>query len=362
MESRMRLSVLSIVALLAAAPLLAQSPSVLVPPRDASDGAKKAQAIGPSNPWGLSGALSIKPLAGDGNFSEEWLLGSSRVAFEIPEDEPLGKKSHIAVFANLANVASRIGSGADSLDGAIQSLISSDEGLNVGVYPYWTLPDWGKFKPSFFLSAGAKVNSYKASDSTDKKTSLLVGRFAGGFELALGSGDTPLTLTVSGVHSRFGAAAYEAVFKESRSSITSAELTTILPLGTNGTGVIFEAIGVRNAKPSFRLGLLFKAPKKDASAAPTTGEKCTDIACDLEISGETAGAPIAITVTDPPTANKTNSCNALANGGTCTISVSPGTKVTISVPTGVALSGGGCSGTTCTLTMDKKVKVTARRS
>lgn len=362
----MRLSVLTIVALLAAAPVLAQSPSVLVPPRDASGGATKAQAIGPSNPWGLSGSLSIKPLAGDGNFSEEWLLGSSRVAFEVPDGKgALGKNSHIAVFANLANVASRIGSGADSLEGAIQSLISSDEGLNVGVYPYWTLPAMGKFNPSFFLSAGAKVNSYKVSDSTDKKTSLLVGRFSGGFELALGSSDAPLTLTFSAVHSRFGAAAYESVFKESRSSITTAELTSIVPLGTNGTGVIFEAIGVRNAKPSFRLGLLFKAPKKDASAAspsPAGGEKCTDIACDLEISGETAGAPIAITVTDPPTANKTNSCNALANGGTCTISVSPGTKVTISVPTGVALSGGGCSGTTCTLTMDKKIKVTARRS
>ena len=326
-----------------------------------------------NNPWLLAADLSIKPLAGGGGFSEQWLLSAAKVVYDLPLDGDVLGGAHFPIMANLADILPNLGEGSkkDSLDAAIQSLVTSSDGINVGVYPFWPLTNklFG-VRATVFTGISAKWNEFNDTTANTKQT-LLTGRFSGGLEFSIGDetdGKKPLTVSLSAVHSRFGADAYQAVFKERRSTLNSAELTAILPIQT-GVGILFEGIGVEQKKPAFRLGLLMAGGKKSPAETETSRQTPT-VACanGCKVTVKTAGnLPADAHITTDPTPDvlsiNPQDCVLRQDGSTCTFTVRSGKSITLkSTGGGVLFTGNGCNGGTCQVTASDAISITVTKS
>jgi hypothetical protein len=148
----------------------------------------------------------------------------------------------------------------DTLQARAQELMLSTQGVNVGLYPYYFLAQEDKFKLVLHGSAAWKLNMFKTKE--DKNEYLDQGRFSLGLEATLGStaGDqAPLVVSITPTLTLFNADKYKLIFGESKSSITSLEITGVLPVGT-GIGVLFETIVAKKPYSAFRVGLVFAAP------------------------------------------------------------------------------------------------------
>jgi len=343
------------------------------PPTTPGGDVRTAGVVAGNNPWLLAADLSIKPLAGGGGFSEQWLLSAAKVVYDLPLDGDVLGGAHFPIMANLADILPNLGEGSkkDSLDAAIQSLVTSSDGINVGVYPFWPLTNklFG-VRATVFTGISAKWNEFNDTTANTKQT-LLTGRFSGGLEFSIGDetdGKKPLTVSLSAVHSRFGADAYQAVFKERRSTLNSAELTAILPIQT-GVGILFEGIGVEQKKPAFRLGLLMAGGKKSPAETETSRQTPT-VACanGCKVTVKTAGnLPADAHITTDPTPDvlsiNPQDCVLRQDGSTCTFTVRSGKSITLkSTGGGVLFTGNGCNGGTCQVTASDAISITVTKS
>jgi hypothetical protein len=298
-----------------------------------------AGVISPSNPWSISAEVNIKSLAGDGKFSEQWLLTASKLTYEIPLD---AENFHLAVLGNLAAVQSALGNGSkkDSVTAAIQSLTSSTDGLNVALFPYYDFPALPSFQTSIFGFAAAKINSFRDTLGKNDET-LLTGRFGAGIEFRIGkmtSEAKPLTLSLAAVNSRFGQEAYNAIFKERQSQINSIEGTALLPLSTS-SGVLFELVGMDRARPSFRLGMIIGAAKKPEKPSDITagrGDTCPEGKCTIEITPVRGDIAATVSVTGEVDSRKGDPCT-FPTVSVCNVVVKKAGSVTLVVPAGFVL-------------------------
>lgn len=215
-----------------------------------------------NNPW--LGAQIAYNFGGTDSFSENFLV-TARFLYD-----PLGSNKddtgdqrgwHAPVMGNIGDIASHVAGGEDS-EGAItekaQALLSSAQGINVGLYPYYVLARSNVVRLTAHGAIGWKLNSLR--DPDNGTVMFNEGRGSAGLELALGNlneeGRLPITLSVAPVVTFFSAAKYEEVFGERRGSLWSAEITGILPVGS-GMGVLFQSVLAGNTRSSFSSGLVF---------------------------------------------------------------------------------------------------------
>jgi hypothetical protein len=143
----------------------------------------------------------------------------------------------------------------DELKSAVQEITMSTSGVNVGLYPYWVLSETKYFSFTLHGAAVYKLNSFQVA-SKDVQY-LNQGRFSLGFEMGIGgkaaNGRNPMTLSVAPATTVFSKTAYSTVFSENKSSISSLEITGVVPVG-RGFGLLLESVVSKTS--IFRAGIL----------------------------------------------------------------------------------------------------------
>jgi hypothetical protein len=241
----------------------------------ATVGAKKSTnergAVAANNEWIVGTQLGVR-FFGQGDFADNLLI-SGMVRYEVPLNS---KTFKLPIFSNFGEIASKpvFGTKADSLQAAASALMSTAQGMNVGVYPYHVLKRptlGGDLRVTAFGQIVGKLNSVKGRSSLDApdtaekvQHTLLQGRGALGVEVAVGktvpanSPRRPLTLSLTAAATTFSARTYELVFGTARSSIKSVEFTAIVPVA-DGAGILVEGIGANGYAGTWRIGMVLAA-------------------------------------------------------------------------------------------------------
>lgn len=233
-------------------------------PASQVSGAPGQKSVAPNNPW-LVGAQAGYTLAGNGSLAENMLV-STRLIYELPLDTKISGGIRVPIMGNIASLAETAadeGARQDSLDRATEALLSTAEGLSIGLFPYGQFNQRNaNLRGTYFFSAVAKVNTI--IDGEGERHSLFQGRFGAGLEYALGKveqgGRRPLTLSVSGTISVFSKSTYREIFGRDRSSLPSVEGTMILPVKDN-VGALLEGVAAPGHVPTGRIGLILSVAK-----------------------------------------------------------------------------------------------------
>jgi len=221
-----------------------------------------AGGVAANNPW-LGAQVGYK-FGGTDSFSDNLLVGAKFLY------DPLGTNKdssgddrgwHLPVMGNISDLtanASAAASPSDQLDHQAQQLISSAQGLNVGVYPYLVISRSQVVRVTAHSLIGWKLSSLRTPGG---ETVLFnQGRVAAGLEVAIGqlneAGRLPITFSVTPVITFLSADKYEQVFGTRKSAIGSVELTGVMPVGS-GFGLLFEGILSGGDRGSFRSGMVF---------------------------------------------------------------------------------------------------------
>jgi hypothetical protein len=229
-----------------------------------------------NNPWYRLGAQFGYKVAGNDDFADA-LIASSRIVLQqlaFPSQSP---RVGLPVIGNLSKLNASLSE--DSVGSLVQKLMSTAEGMNVGLYPYVEMFDPSVNKSTqltFYGSAVWKLNAGR--DRTDSASfAFHQGRFSAGADLNLliaqGS-ELPVSLSGEIAVTTFRAQDYHRVTGRSRSKLTSLELTGILPvrsdLGLLGQ-VALPLSDIPEDKSLFRVGFMY-VPKGqgDENPAPET--------------------------------------------------------------------------------------------
>jgi hypothetical protein len=230
-------------------PCTGQTPSAMIN----NKGVRNA-GVSAKNPW-LGGQIGYK-FGGSGEFADN-LLTSARLMYPID----IGTKNfQLPVMGNFSQLRDNL---SDKLsideknEARLQDLLTSTQGLNIGLYPYYAFPEKTYFSFNIHGCFVYKLNSFK--DVSSNPVYMNQGRFSIGFEANIGKinidkGQYPFTISIAPTLTTFSKNDYMAVFGSTKSNIGSLEITSILPIG-RGVGVLFEAV-LSNAS-TFRTGLLF---------------------------------------------------------------------------------------------------------
>lgn len=231
--------------------LFGQTPSALV-----NNKGIKNEGISANNPW-LGGQVGYK-FGGTGEFADN-LIASARLMYKIE----LGTvKFQLPVMGNFSQLKDNISGNLQTdveNEARLQDILTSTQGLNIGLYPYYTITEKEYFSVIAHGVLMYKVNAFK--DTTENSLYLNQGRISLGAEFHLGKkniaeGRYPITLSIAPTMTFFDKSDYNKVFGEEKSSISSLEITTVVPIG-KGIGVLFE--GVISSTSTFRTGLLFSS-------------------------------------------------------------------------------------------------------
>lgn len=233
-----------------------------------SEEGRSPRSVASNNEWIVGTQFGVR-FIGEGDFADN-LLASGLVRYEIPlKSTSFG----LPVFSNLGDIAAKslTGTKADSLKSAASALLSTAQGMNVGLYPYSVLSNtmWGgDLRITAFGQVVGKVNtlqgrrSLTAPDTAAKVGhTMLQGRGALGLEFAIGTPDAsnparrPLTLSLTTVATTFSGRTYELVFGERKSWIPSIEFSAVVPI-RDGAGVLFEGIGAPGHASTWRVGMV----------------------------------------------------------------------------------------------------------
>lgn len=214
------------------------------------------KAISAKNPW-LGGQVGYK-FGGSGEFADN-LIASARLMYEID----LGSKKFVLpVMGNLSQLRDNLSENLTVDEKEIarnQDILTSTQGLNVGLYPYYLI-----FEKAYFSLLAHGTLAFKLNSFTDVQSNpvyLQQGRFSLGIEAYIGkkdptTGKYPWTISIAPVTTVFSNMDYKAIFGTERSSLTSLEITSVLPIG-KGVGFLLE--GVISNNSVIRTGLLFSS-------------------------------------------------------------------------------------------------------
>lgn len=222
---------------------------------------KAAEGASGFNPW--LGAQLVHSFEGTGDFADNIVI-TGRLLYELKTSS---KKFKVPVMGNISDLKSELLNDAKKLESALTNIVIGDDGLNVGIYPYFIINDYAG--DDFYLlahgSASLKMNGFQI-DSTQTNY-LNTGRFSAGLEMGYGlfdkkSGDRPITLSVTPVFSFFDKEEYNDVFGEERNSIVSLEFTGIIPISKTGIGLMIQSVVSGNTNNVFRAGIILSGQSK----------------------------------------------------------------------------------------------------
>lgn len=233
----------------------AQSPTAFMN----NGGRTKLLAGGESgfNPW--IGAQLVHNFQGTDEFADN-IIVAGKMVYEIKNES---EKFKLPVFTNLSDLKSELLNDGEKLENAVTDIVNGDQGLNVGVYPYFILDDYGDdFYCVIHGSASWKLNGFQLDTATTEY--LNIGRLSVGIEIGYGilnqaTGDKPVTLSFTPVYSTFNSDDYESIFQEKKSSIMSYELTGIVPISNTGIGVMLQQVFNPEGENAFMAGLILTA-------------------------------------------------------------------------------------------------------
>lgn len=220
-----------------------------------------AGGLAAKNPW--VGA-QVGYLFGDSEEFADNLLVSGRILYDIDLNS---EKFELPVVGNISSIIkSKVGfeegDGKEKLDSEVKELMTSNQGLHIGLYPYYRIKTGETFSLIAHGVAGWKLNGLQDTVN-NKVTYLNQGRFSAGLEFGIGRSTAdkiPLTISITPTVAIFDKNEYREVFGVAKSYTGTLELTCVVPL-KKGIGVMFEDIvplskGVSNV---FRVGIIFTA-------------------------------------------------------------------------------------------------------
>ena len=223
-----------------------------------SNGGKfKQEAEGASgfNPW--LGAQLVHNFEGTGDFTDNLVI-TGRLLYELNTSS---QKFKIPVMGNISDLKSELLTDKEKLDNALSEIVIGDQGLNIGIYPYYVVDDYADDDFYFIIhgSAGWKLNGFQVDTTTTNY--LNTGRFSAGIEIGYGllneaTGDKPITLSLTPVYSIFDKAQYNEVFGEEKGSLFSFEITGIIPISKTGIGIMLQSVISPDTDNTFRAGII----------------------------------------------------------------------------------------------------------
>jgi hypothetical protein len=229
----------------------AQTPNILM-----NNKGRTNKAISARNPW-LGGQVGYK-FGGSGEFADN-LIASARLMYDID----LGfKRFQLPIMGNFSQLRDNLSeklSVDDKNEARIQDIITSTQGLNLGLYPYFVVSEKQYFAFLIHGAAAYKINSFK--DESANAVYLQQGRFSLGIEANIGKYNTeqgryPWTISIAPALTVFSSEDYRSIFGADKSSLTSLEITSVIPIG-KGIGFLLES--VISKESAFRTGLLFSS-------------------------------------------------------------------------------------------------------
>jgi len=208
------------------------------------------------NPW-LGGQIGYK-FGGSDEFADN-LIASARLMYEI---DLSSKKFQLPIMGNVSQLRDNLDLDLDDDikdEARIQDLITSTQGVNLGLYPYYIWKQKNTLALIIHGVAAYKINAFKESE--ESTIYFQQGRFSVGVEAQIGKydnskGQYPWTISLAPTLTIFKKSDYTAIFGNEKSSISSLEITSVLPIG-RGMGFLLEAI--ISDKSIIRTGLLLSS-------------------------------------------------------------------------------------------------------
>lgn len=218
---------------------------------------RKAAGVAAYNPW--LGAQLVHNFAGTGDFGDNLVI-TGRILHELNTNDIDFK---IPIMGNISSLKSDLLESPEMLGSTISNIVIGDQGLNLGLYPYYVIDDYNDDSFYFVVhgSVGWKLNGFQ-DDSTETTNYLNTGRFSAGIEIGYGifdevTGDRPITLSLTPVLSIFNKEQYGEIFEQPESSIFSFEVTGVVPISKTGIGVLFQQVVSSKIDNVFRVGIVF---------------------------------------------------------------------------------------------------------
>ena len=172
----------------------------------------------------------------------------------------LGRWFAVPIVGNVAKPSSG-DDGADAIKLKAQELLTSSEGIYVGVAPYFerSLNSAGTYTLRLVAAALARTNALK-DRSADTTFYLTHGRYSVGAFLALGGFDVGTgVLSVEFATVRVDPDKYELAFGERKRTLQSVETVLIVPIADN-VGILGQAVLDQTAprENAWRLGVVLR--------------------------------------------------------------------------------------------------------
>ncbi len=196
----------------------------------------------------------------DDNSSLDNVVGAANVKIDEVGKFVSNKHFKLPLVGNIA----KIGAVTDTtnLDKNIRQIAQSAQGISIGLAPTYIFnPD--NSDGDFFrgwASASYKVNSFQGTGKDKANVTLNQLRISAGIEFegwVFSGSKRPMHIGLEGFYSQFDADKYKEIFKESKSSIMSANLSIIFPINAN-MGFLILGTYSENTHPVYSGGLIFK--------------------------------------------------------------------------------------------------------
>lgn len=207
------------------------------------------------NPW-IGGQIGYRFAKSNAEFADNF-----SPAARILQDLDLGTKSFqmpiMGNFGQLRDNSSDSVLSDQSKQARYADLVSSTQGINVGLHPYYTLKADTFFSSIIHGSLEYRLNSFK--DTVQSVAYLHQAKVRLGVEVHLGKYSTekgryPLTFDISPTISFFDSRIYRSIFRDNESTAVALELTGIVPIG-KGLGFLIE--GIISKQNQLRIGFIF---------------------------------------------------------------------------------------------------------
>lgn len=184
------------------------------------------------------------------------IVGSAKVGINLVDGEYLGAEwGIVGNFANFISVQDKEKAARDLL-----KVAQSSQGLSIGIAATWEiLPTVNDFNFRSYFTSGYRLNAFQKVGKDTISVGLsqfrnVVGVEFEGFRFKNGG---KLHFSCEGSLTAFSQDKYELIFEKKKSSLSSLELTAILPIAQN-IGFLANGTYCKSFVPVYQFGIIFK--------------------------------------------------------------------------------------------------------
>lgn len=167
-------------------------------------------------------------------------------------------KFRLNIIGNISKFSSAADTKNPSSD--ILEISQSSQGLSAGFEPLYMIVNNSSTRNYLNLYSNLmyKLNNFQKINNTEENIALSQGRFTVGLEwegVEFSDGGNLIHVGIEGTKSIFSASGYEKVFNKNIKSLSSAEVTVIVPLFSN-LGLLVNYTMTKGIKPVFGAGII----------------------------------------------------------------------------------------------------------